>query len=307
MILSLVSATISMTAFYGMHNNDSSQQKTLALDDSIEEMTRLLIDDTTMNQLTREPGKRLSKLGSAKILSQPSQQGFFHDKALPRLPRLSFDGEDDGTTGSPRAITTPEAISNEGNLTNDEDELDSCPPPVSRQPAHARKSSAPPVPRKSSKRRSRQRERKEVIEARITTGGENRQLESRKLSKVTQQSLKRPLALSNETEKAVVPKASPDVSQQIEAMLVASRALKPEGESLMVDSPVLSKKSGVKGNNVLSKMKDAITSQLHDKGFRKHHNLAKNEHLLDPNLSQLPDYDEEASTISDMELRINEG
>jgi hypothetical protein len=61
-----------MTAFYGKNNNDANQQSPLALDDSIQEMTSMLIDDTTMNQLTAEPGKRLSKLGSAKILPQPS-------------------------------------------------------------------------------------------------------------------------------------------------------------------------------------------------------------------------------------------
>ena len=296
-----------MTAFYGKNNNDSNRQSSLALDDSIEEMTSMLIDDTTMNQLAREPGKRFSKLGSVKVLSQSSQQGFFHDKALPRLPRLSFDGEDEWTPGSPPAILATEAASNEVDPANDEDELDSCPPPVSRQPAHARKSSAPPLPRKSSKRRSRPREQKEVVEARNTTSDENRQLESRKLSKVTQLSLKRSLPLSNETPKAATLKASPDVSQLIESMLVASRALRPEDDSLMIGSPALSKKSKAKGNRVLSKMKNAITGHLHDKGFRKHYNLAKNEHLLDPNLSQLAEYDEEASIISAMELRINEG
>lgn len=290
-----------MTAFYGKNNNDANQQSPLALDDSIQEMTSMLIDDTTMNQLTAEPGKRLSKLGSAKILPQPSRQGISHNKALPQLPRLSFDDDDDWTTGPRPAITAA------GDLTNDEDELGSCPPPVSRQPAHARKSSAPPLPHKSSKRKSRQREQKEHIEARNTTSNENRQFELRKLSKMTQQSFKSPFSLPNEIINATVPKPSPDVSQQIEDILVASRALKPEGDSLVVDSPVLSKKSGVKGNKVLSKMKNAITEHLHDKSFRKHHNLAKNEHLLDPNLSQLPEYDEEASTVSAMELRINEG
>ena len=296
-----------MTAFYGKHNNDSNQQSTLALDDSIEEMTSMLIDDTTMNQLTGEPGKRLSKLGSANILPQSSQQGFFHEKALPRLPRLSFDGEDDRSTRSRPTITATKAILNEVDLLSDEDELDSCPPPVSRQPTHARKSSAPTLPRNSSQIRSRQREQKGVIEARNATGDENRQIEPRKLSKTTQQNLKSPFSLSSEFTNASITKATPDVSQQIEAMLVASKVLKPEGDSLVIDSPVLSKKSGVKGNRVLSRMKNVLTGHLHDKGFRKHHNLAKNEHLLDPNLSQLPDYDEEASTISAMEIRINEG
>jgi hypothetical protein len=295
-----------MTAFYGKYNNDSNQQNTLALDDSIEEMTSLLIDDTTMNQLTEKPGERLTQLGSVKTPSPPSQKGFSHGKSLSRLLRLSLGGDDDWTPGSPPAITAAGAISNEVDLTNDEGELDSCPPPVSRQPAHARKSSAHPLPRKSSKR-SRLREQKEAVEALNTTGDENRQLESRKLTKVTQPSLKYPIPLSKETAKAVIPKASPDVRQQIEAILVDPRTLKPEGDSILVDTPVLSKKSVEKGSRVLSKMKNAITGHLHDKGFRKHHNLARKEHLLDPNLSQLPDYDEEASTISTMELRINEG
>lgn len=296
---------ISMTTFYGKYNNDSNQQDTLALDDSIEEMTSLLIDDTTMNQLTGELGKRLSQLESAKVLSQSSQRGFSHEKPLPRLLRPSMGGDDDWTPGPPPAITVAGAISNEEDLTNDEDELDSCPPPVPRQPAHARKSSAPPLPRKSSKR-SRLREQKEAVESHNTTGDENRQLKSQKLTKMTQPSFKYPIPLFKETAKAAIPKAFPDVSRQIEAMLVASRTLKPEDDSILVDTPVFSKKSVEKRSKVLSKM-NAIVGHLHDKGFRKHHDLAQNEHLLDPNLSQLPDYDEEASTISTTELSINEG
>lgn len=293
-----------MTAFYGKHNNDSNQQSTLALDDSIEEMTSMFIDDTAANQLTGEPRKRLSKLGSAKIPQQTSRQGLFNDKALPRLPQLSFNGEDDWTTRS-RAAT--EAISNEVGLVSDEEEFDSCPPPVSREPTHARKSSAPPLPRKSSKRRSRQREQKEVVDARNATGDDSRQIKPWKLSKTTQQSLKSPFSLPSQNTNSPIPKAAPDASQQIEAMLATSKVLKPEVDTFAIDSPVLSNKGDVKGNRVLSKMKNAITGHLRDKSHRKHHNLAKNEHLLDPNLSQLPDYGEEASTISAMKIRINEG
>jgi hypothetical protein len=311
MVCSLVSATISMTAFFGKQNNDSNQQSTLVLDESIEEMTSTLIDDTTMNQLTGEPRNRLAKLGSAKVLPQSSRQGFFHDKALPRLPRLSFDGGDDWITAPCPAITAPVGVPNEVEMIADEEEHDSFPPPVSRQPAHARKSSAPPLPCKSSKRRRRQREPKEFIETRNTPGDENRQLEPRKLSKTPQQSIKSPFSPSSEITKAVTHEASPDVSHQIKAMLVASMALKPEGDSssssMAIDSPALSKNSGKKGSGVLSKMRSTITGHLHDKGLKKHHNLAKSEYLLDPNLNHLPDYDEEASTISDMELRINEG
>ncbi len=303
----LVSATISMTAFYAKHNNDPNQQSPLALDDSIEEMTSMLIDDTAINQLTGEPGKRLSKLGSAKVLPQLSRQGFFHDKALPRLPRLSFDSEDDWTTASRPAITAAVGTSNKADLMNNGDELDSCPPPVSRQPAHARKSSAPPLPRKSSKRRSRQREPKDVVEARNTPCYESRKIEPRKLNKPTQQTLTSPYSLSSQTAKGKTPKVSPDVSQQIEAMLATSKALKQEGDQVVSKSPALSKKTGMKGNRVLSKMRDAISGHLQEKGLGRHHNIAKDDHLLDPNLSQLPDYDDEASTISAMELRINEG
>jgi hypothetical protein len=307
MVCSLVSASISMTAFYGKQNNDSNQQSTLALDESIEEMTSMLIDDTTMNQLTGEPGKRLTKLGSAKVLPQSSRQGFFHDMALPRLPRLSFDGGDDWTTAPSLAITAPVGVSNEVEMITDEEDHDSFPPPASRQPAHARKSSAPPLPRKSSKRTRRQRGPKEFVETRNTPGDESRQPEPRKLSKTPQQSIKSPFSPSSETTKAAIPEASPDVSKQIGAMLAASMALKPEGDSMVIDSPVLSKNSGKKGSRVLSKMRCAITGHLHDKSLKRHHNLAKNAYLLDPNLNQLPDYDEEASTISATELRINEG
>jgi hypothetical protein len=296
-----------MTAFCGKRDNDSNKNGPSVLGDSIEELASMLLDDTTMNQLAGEPGKRLSKLGSAKILPQPIGQAFFHDKALPQLPKLSFSGNDEWTTRS-YPVATAAGISSEADPLNDEEELDSCPPPVSRQPAHSRKGSAPPLPRKSSKRSSRQREQRDLIEVQNSRGGDKRQLERRKIMKMTNQNIEGQLPLTAETQpQRSVPTVLPDVSQQIESMLVASRTLKPRESNSMTVSPVVSKKNGMKGNGVLSKMKMILNGHFHDKGLRKHLYAAKNEHLLDPNLSQLPDYDEEASTISAIELRMNEG
>jgi len=291
-----------MTALYGKHNNDSNQKRTMALDDSIEEMTSMLIDDTTMNQLTGEPGKHLSKLGSGKVLPQSSRQGFFHDKALPRLPRLSFDGGDEWAATSRPAIAAVVGVSTNVDMIDDEEDFDSFPPPVSRHPAHARKSSAPPPPRKSSKRRPRQREPKEFAKAGNTTSDESRQLKPRRLSKMTQQIIRGQFFSSGESAKAVIPRALVDATQKIEAMLAASKALKPEGDNVAINSPGQSKNSGKKGSSVLSKMRNAIAGHLSDNGLQNYQNLGNSEHLPVPNLSQLPDYEEEASTISVTEL-----
>lgn len=296
-----------MKAFYGKHENDYDKNSPSALDDSIEEMASMLPDDTAMNQMAAEPGKRLSNLVSAKILPLPPRQAFFRDKALPQLPpQLSFGGGDEWATRSYPVTATAE-ISSDGDPLCYEEEPDSCPPPVFRQPAHLRKGSAPPLPRKSSKRTSRQREGKEIAEVQSSRGDNKRQLEPRKLSKIAQQNSECQSPSKKDESLRSNSAALPDVSQQIEAMMVASRTLKPLGDNSVNESPATSKKSGMRGNGVLSKMKFALTERFQDKGLKKHHYLAKNEHLLDPNLSQLADYDEEASTISAMELRINEG
>lgn len=298
----LVSATVSMSAFYGKHKNDSIQNIHSTVVDSIEEMTSMLLDDTTMNRLAREPRKCLSQLGSAKTL-QPPQHVSSHDKALPQLPQLSFNSGNNWAGRSHHIAPATGRTSNEAGHFSDE-EPDSYPPPVRRLPTHARKASAPPLPRKSSKRTYRQRGKNETNEPRYSRVDTRCQSETRKLTKMAQQN---PQDQVKEVPHKSTAMTSSDVSQQVESPLMVLKTLRPVCDGLVMESPIVSKKNGTGGNGVLSKVKTAITERLHDKGLKRHQNSGGNEHLLDPDLSQLPDYDEEASMISAMELRISEG
>jgi len=57
-------------------------------DDSIDELASMLLDDTTLDQMKVDPGKRLSRISI--INSLPAHES----KALPQLPGLLFNGDD---------------------------------------------------------------------------------------------------------------------------------------------------------------------------------------------------------------------
>lgn len=289
-----------MAAFYGKHSDDHVGSLNSGFDDSIEEMASMLLDNTTMNELTGEPGKRLSQLGSAQILPHIPRGTYTPDKPSPQLPQLLFNGNDVWAAMS-SPVMTAAGNKNVTDFMSDADELDSCPPPVSKEPAHMRKSSAPPLPRKSSKRKPRQPSQKEDIPNQIHKDENKRQNEPRKLSKMMQQD---PGTPPTETRNEMASISPIDVNQKIEAMLKASRDLKPMDGGFANESTAI--KKGIKENKVLQRMKNAINERINDKDWKKRHGSATNTHLLDLDLSQLSDF-EEVSTVSAIDRRINEG
>jgi hypothetical protein len=266
-------------------------------------MASMLLDDTTMNELQRETGKRLSQTGPAKVLPQLPREVPSRHKALPRLPQLLFNGDDAWVLASRNAIVARDIV-HEGYVTfSGEDELDSCPPPVSREPIHARASSAPTLPRKSSRRR---RQNSEHLELRDRGEKSRQQPEIRKLTKTMQQTVGSPPQL-NSGDAISSNAAQPAANRQINNMLAASRALKPPDDSLLSETSIASKKSRNKRNGVLSKMRNAINERLHDKRLKKHSQSPKSEQLQDSNSSKWSDYEDGPSAVSAMELRLNEG
>lgn len=120
-------------------------------DDSIEDMASMLLDDTTMNQLNTntEPGRRISQAAATEIFN--SRTNSRDGTSLPQLPRLGFHDDDTWATQTAPALTAA-GDSNQMNLEFKGNHPDF---PLHSMPKHSRKdSSAPTVPRKSSKRRS---------------------------------------------------------------------------------------------------------------------------------------------------------
>jgi len=100
-----------------------------------------------------------------------------------------------------------------------------------------------------------------------------------------------------------------EINNKIASMLTASRDLKhPPSDERSLHAPLLTtKRRRVISNNVIAKMKRAINERLHDSGLRTRVVTIGDCHLLDNSMSQLPDYDEEHTTVSAMEIRMNEG
>jgi hypothetical protein len=289
-----------MTAFCGL-NSDNILDIPSGLDDSIEEMASRLLDDTTANEINGEPGKRFSMMGPAKNLTQLQRKIPSDGKPLPQLPQLLFNGDDVWAMRSSPVVTAA-GMSNQADFIPEDNNPDSCPPPVGRVPTHRRKASAPPLPRKSSKRKPRRMGSSGQTHKQRSKDANKEQIEFQKLTKTVEPSL-----MDNDMTRGSAFFESQDSSQQAVATMAASKALKSVDESTDSENLTKPRKSRSKGTNVLAKMKHAINERLHDSGLKKRQYRMSNEHLLSMEFSQLPEYDEEASTISPIEKRINEG
>jgi hypothetical protein len=71
------------------HNGvETKPEPSPSQDDSIDDLASMLLDDTTLDQMKADPGKRLSRIS---IVNSPPDQ---ESKALPQLPGLLFNGDD---------------------------------------------------------------------------------------------------------------------------------------------------------------------------------------------------------------------
>ncbi|CAG8957463.1 hypothetical protein HYFRA_00011444 [Hymenoscyphus fraxineus] len=116
-------------------------------EDSIEEMASMLLDDTTIDQLKADPGKRFSQVSLPAIVNGDNEL-LQHEASL-------WSAEN--TVWIRHSSPAPPASSLQPiEYDSSEDELNTFPPPIAdkRVPAHLRKTSAPEIPRRSSKRNS---------------------------------------------------------------------------------------------------------------------------------------------------------
>ncbi|KAH7407885.1 hypothetical protein BKA64DRAFT_433898 [Cadophora sp. MPI-SDFR-AT-0126] len=294
------SMAFSMPTFHD--NNYKKESPSNHHDDSIEEMASILLDDTTMDQLRPEGGKRMSQSAASKALPglrTESQDG----KSLPQLPKLIFNGDDAW------ALRTAPVVTAAG-TSNQIEFSESSPQPstfLHRISAHARKSSIPEIPRRSSKRRSG-RPKSTVVPPRPEAG------DRRSVAHNSRQTLKNSISPPRPSDSSQ-PKQSgfvaADVNNKIEAMISATKALKPGSEGAVLLGPLVpTKKRRLVDNKVLTKMKSALNDRFNGRTAKKRDSML-NDKLLDASLNEVQDFEEELSisaiALTTMELRMNEG
>ena len=98
---------------------------------------------------------------------------------------------------------------------------------------------------------------------------------------------------------------------KIEAMIAATKALKPGSDSAVLLGPLVPpRKRRLVDNKVLTKMKTALKDGFNARNAKKRDSML-NDKLLDASLNEVQDFEEElsmsAEALTTMELRINEG
>jgi hypothetical protein len=89
-----------------------------------------------------------------------------------------------------------------------------------------------------------------------------------------------------------------DVNSKIEAMIAATKALKPDATDSLLQARLPTKKRRLKDGNVLMKMKAAMGYHLHPQANEKH----KNPRRIPNEETTIP-----LSALTTMEMRMNEG
>lgn len=293
------------------YNKDNKESPSNPHDDSIEEMASILLDDTLLDQLRPEGGKRMSQTAASKAIPSFQRSDSQDAKTLPQLPKLIFNG-DDAWAMRTAPVVTAAGSSNMTEFSEDNPQPSSF---LNRLSAHARKSSIPDIPRKSSKRRSG-RPKSTVALPRADAGD----LDRRSIAHQSRQTLKSSISPPRPDESSHPNVSSQskqtgfiaqDVNGKIEAMIAATKALKPGSEGTVLLGPLVStKKRRLVDNKVLTKMKTAINDRFNNRNARKRDSML-NDKLLDPSVNEIQDFEEELSisavALTTMELRMNEG
>lgn len=261
-------------------------------DDSLEEMANMLLEDTTIDQSESDHGQPASHIAAVRMLPSISSQ----ERVLPQLPELHFNRDDAWATNANTVVAAA------GNVNEIQPFGGTNAPGNYHQKlsTRSRKGPAPPIPRKSSKRKSA-RPMAPDFKERAEPG--NRQSDGAN-SKKTKGSISPPKYID-------VPQAKPsvlndtNVSNKIEAMLEATKALKPGTCDHMHQGPHLpTKKYRLKDSNVLMKMKMAINDHIQTRVSKKSYDPARDDYLLHDALNETQTNDKAMST---MEIRMNEG
>ena len=265
-------------------------------------MASILLEDTTLDQAESEHGDQLGQITAAKMIPGFSDPGIPRSKTLPQLPQLVFNGDDAWATKISPAVTAV-GSSNEDLFSDDALVPENTASNFSKSVKHTRKRSAPPIPRRSSKRKSVRP--KEVSKQQSVLTYEHPTTPSS--SEVNNVHVSCPDLLQMPQARPRTGNAGIDVARSIEAMLAAQEALKgPSNNGTLRDT---TKKHRVKNNKVLTRVKTAINGRLQVRSSRKTYDPARDDLLLDSSTSELPTPDNDFSTdaLTSVERRMNEG
>jgi hypothetical protein len=289
-----------MSAFHPATEQRESQDITdTHEDDSVDEQASELLDDTDSDQLRGDQGIGLSQSATTKVLPQ-YQLGRPVDKPLPKLPSLVFH-DDDAWAFKATSVITAAGSSHDTRFSNDSASREHL--QDTRKPlAHSRKGSAPPIPRRSSKRRiSPCKEVKPHPRSSSEVQGITRKPppSSDKQSAATQAARNSTSKPSQSTFSAADAIALNETMARIAA---ANASIKPQQESLVTE-----KKRKLRGNKVFSKMKTALSDRIR----RKNQGANQEDSLLDSPLVEPPilldQWPRESESLSDMEIVFSEG
>lgn len=292
------SKTLSMSAF--QDNNFNKESPSNHHDDSIEEMASMLLDDTTLDQLRPEAGRRLCQIAAAKALPELERDEKQDSKARPRILTMTFNGDDAWAMRTAPVVTAAGRL-NLMDFSDDNQSTTSFGHPINRSG-----SSAPAIPRKSSKRKSG---RPKSSNHKLQIGTADRS------SFVTSNSQAATDIFSSAEPAEEQPKTSvfqaADVNGKIDAMLAATKSLKPGSEVVTLQEPLVpTKKRRLMDNKVLAKMKTAINDRFPTRNGRKRDSI-REERLLESSTSEVQAQEEDPSgsgpALSTMEIRMNEG
>jgi hypothetical protein len=285
-------------------------------DDTINKIASDLLEDTVVEQRKEDPGRNLIKFGFAGTKSEmsitPTVDGPNDDsKELPQIPLNLFNDDNPWAMKNSPAVTSASHLNT---MRFSADELSTGTGSISRNAfSHTRKSSAPAIPRRSSKRKSG-RSKSNITSPQKPTNGHIRGTASKnKLSKSFStpmiMNVSAPVNQSIATTSSVNPQ---DISGKIAKMLEATQALKgSSSESAIQQGPSIpSKKQRLKDNKVLAKVKTAINDRMTSRNGRRTHDPIRDDRLLNLSIYDSPEIDIRepiGNPTKAEEIRLREG
>jgi hypothetical protein len=125
---------------------------------------------------------------------------------------------------------------------------------------------------------------------------------SQKVSKVS-------TALSaSENQPNAYPHEAAMINSKVEAMQAAIKALKPDASEGFLQGPLVpTKKRRIKDNKVILMVRTAINDRLNSRNLRKRHDPVRDDHLLEHSLNDLNDDEDLSTSVTNMDIRLNEG
>lgn len=276
-------------------------------DDSIDEIASMLLDDTEIDQPCTEPARRLSYIPTSHSLSGIPFSSSRDTKTLPQLPQLMFNGDDAWAMRTAPVVTAAGSY-NEVQFSFEGEAVAAS--PVSNLPIpikQPRKDITPPIPRKSSKRKSGR------PKASSTQLGKIGSAHSTTMKRVDRSSISPPKHVTKSGPSSN--NVATDVNDKIEAMIAATKALKPGYDNTLLQGPCVPvKKRRLKDNKVFAKVKTVFNDRMPGRSDRKRHDSLRDDYLLGNSSSNdLPTADDSyvpspaLSNVSEVERRLNEG